>query len=175
MTISKIQIRRGTEADLGFLVLDIGELGFTTDTKRVYIGDGVTVGGIPLAVLADVALTTDAPEDATQYVRRDGAWVPLSTSAVVYSVITASVLAEAGKGYVVDTAAGGVILSLPASPTVGDVVVATRIDAVNPLYIARNGNLIYGAAADLTLSVAQDAVSLVWTGATYGWAATHGI
>lgn len=33
-----IQIRRGTEAQLAGVVLGIGELGFTTDTRKLYIG-----------------------------------------------------------------------------------------------------------------------------------------
>ena len=35
--ISKIQVRTGNESDLS--QLDIGELGFTTDTKKVYVGN----------------------------------------------------------------------------------------------------------------------------------------
>ena len=36
--MNTIKIRRGTEANLP--TLEAGELGFTTDTKKVYVGDG---------------------------------------------------------------------------------------------------------------------------------------
>jgi hypothetical protein len=44
----KIQIRRGTASQLASLTLDAGELGYTTDTKRLYCGDGATDGGNPV-------------------------------------------------------------------------------------------------------------------------------
>ena len=40
-----IRIRRGTDADRLTVILENGELGYTTDTKKVYVGDGVTLGG----------------------------------------------------------------------------------------------------------------------------------
>ena len=49
ITIVKIKVRRGTDAQRRAIVLEQGELGFTTDTKRLYIGDGVTNGGVAVA------------------------------------------------------------------------------------------------------------------------------
>jgi len=40
-----LRIRRGTNAQRTGGILDQGELGYTTDTKKLYIGDGVTYGG----------------------------------------------------------------------------------------------------------------------------------
>jgi hypothetical protein len=45
--ISKIKIRRGTNAQRLLVRLDQGEIAFTTDTQRLYVGNGVTLGGIP--------------------------------------------------------------------------------------------------------------------------------
>ncbi len=42
---SKIKIRRGTNTERQSIVLDQGELGYTINTKRLYIGDGATSGG----------------------------------------------------------------------------------------------------------------------------------
>ena len=44
-TLLKLLVRRGTDYDRQQLTLDSGELGYTTDTKRLFIGDGTTVGG----------------------------------------------------------------------------------------------------------------------------------
>jgi len=45
-TLLKLLIRRGSDADRKQVVLSEGELGFTTDTKRVFVGDGQTTGGV---------------------------------------------------------------------------------------------------------------------------------
>lgn len=41
-----LQLRRGTDAQRGSVIFDQGELIYTTDTKKVYVGDGSTAGGI---------------------------------------------------------------------------------------------------------------------------------
>lgn len=43
--IVKLKIRRGTEAERKQVVLEQGELGYTTDTKRLFVGNGFTSGG----------------------------------------------------------------------------------------------------------------------------------
>lgn len=45
-TLLKLLIRRGLDADRMSIVLTESELGYTTDTKRLYIGDGSTLGGL---------------------------------------------------------------------------------------------------------------------------------
>jgi len=44
--ITRIIFRRGTEREREGLLLNLGEPGFTIDSKRLYIGDGSTLGGI---------------------------------------------------------------------------------------------------------------------------------
>lgn len=43
-----LRLRRGTNAERGLITPADGELVYTTDTKRLYIGDGTTVGGNPV-------------------------------------------------------------------------------------------------------------------------------
>lgn len=45
ITIVKIKVRRGSDDQRKQLVLDQGELGYTIDTKRVFVGDGSLSGG----------------------------------------------------------------------------------------------------------------------------------
>jgi hypothetical protein len=47
-TLLKLLVRRGTDADRQNVVLAEGELGYTTDTKRLFVGDGSTPGGIAI-------------------------------------------------------------------------------------------------------------------------------
>jgi len=46
--ITRIIFRRGTEIERDGLILNQGEPGYTIDTKRLYVGDGSTIGGIPV-------------------------------------------------------------------------------------------------------------------------------
>lgn len=43
--IVKLKIRRGPNSQRKLVTLEQGELGYTTDYKRVFVGDGITVGG----------------------------------------------------------------------------------------------------------------------------------
>ena len=45
-TLLKLLVRRGSDFDRKQITLETGELGYSTDNKRLYIGDGVTKGGI---------------------------------------------------------------------------------------------------------------------------------
>jgi len=44
-TIVKILIRRGTDSERQLTVLTEGELGYCIDTQRLFVGDGLTLGG----------------------------------------------------------------------------------------------------------------------------------
>jgi hypothetical protein len=55
-----LRIRRGTNAERLQTTLDLGEIAYTTDTKKLYMGDGVTVGGNNiLSTSAGVGLAWD--------------------------------------------------------------------------------------------------------------------
>ena len=45
-TLLKLLVRRGTDFDRKQITLATGELGYTTDTERLYIGNGTDAGGI---------------------------------------------------------------------------------------------------------------------------------
>jgi hypothetical protein len=44
-TLLQLIVRQGTESTRQNVVLKSGELGYTTDTKKLYVGDGTTLGG----------------------------------------------------------------------------------------------------------------------------------
>ena len=65
-----LRLRRGTDAERLLITPFAGEPIFTTDTKQLFIGDGATLGGVPidtttevgaLSTLIDVDLTSVAP------------------------------------------------------------------------------------------------------------------
>jgi hypothetical protein len=87
-------------------------------------------------------------------------------------VINNSFLAESWKGYFVDTTAGTVIATLPSSPTIGDTVrffdVASNFDS-NTFTVNRNGSLIMGDAADMSVTTVNAAFELIFSNDTFGW------
>jgi len=46
ISIIKLKVRRGTDSQRQRIILDQGELGFTTDTQRLFIGNGILSGGV---------------------------------------------------------------------------------------------------------------------------------
>ena len=91
---------------------------------------------------------------------------------LTYSTVNSSTSVAANNVYFVNTGGGGVTLTLPASPNLGDTMtfydVAKTFDS-NALTVARNGKLIQGDSADLTVSTESAAFSLCFSGDSYGW------
>ena len=45
ITIVKLKVRRGSDEQRKQITLDQGEVGYTLDTRRLFVGDGSTLGG----------------------------------------------------------------------------------------------------------------------------------
>jgi hypothetical protein len=58
ISIIKLKVRRGTDAQRRTIILEQGELGYTTDTNRLYVGDGITLGGGPVGSVLSKPLAT---------------------------------------------------------------------------------------------------------------------
>ena len=89
---------------------------------------------------------------------------------------TASFTAVSGNGYFVNTTSGAITVTLPASPSAGDIVSVSDYAgtaATNNITIARNGSNINGAASDLTISKNNSACFLVYVDGTQGWKLTE--
>jgi hypothetical protein len=50
ISVAKLKVRRGKDNDRKQVILDQGELGFTTDTHRLFVGDGLTIGGLNASI-----------------------------------------------------------------------------------------------------------------------------
>jgi hypothetical protein len=89
-----------------------------------------------------------------------------------YSVKNSAYNAVAGDRLMINTSAGSVTITLPASPVLGDTI--KFIDAAgtfdfNPMTISRNGQAIMGDNDNLTVNTRNAAFTLVYYNATYGW------
>ena len=86
--------------------------------------------------------------------------------------VSGSFTARAGQDYFVDTNSAAVTMTLPAAAISGDrvrVYDLRKTFDTNNLTIGRNGHLIQGDAADMTVSTEGAAFDLIYSGATYGW------
>ncbi len=89
---------------------------------------------------------------------------------------TASFTAVSGNGYFVNTTSGAVTVTLPASPSAGDIVAIADYAGTagtNNITIARNGSNINGSAEDITINKNNSGIFLVYVDATQGWKNTE--
>jgi len=98
------------------------------------------------------------------------AWVPIGGLQNVD--VTSTHSATSFSALWCDTSGGGYTVTLPATPNKGDTIrifdVAKSFDS-NTLTIARNGKLIMGDAADLTVTTEGASFDMIFYNDTYGW------
>ena len=85
---------------------------------------------------------------------------------------TASFTATNGDGFFVDSSSGAITVTLPASPSAGNIVSVSDYNgsaATNAITIARNGSNINGDAANYGITKGDSAVTFVYVDATVGW------
>jgi hypothetical protein len=85
---------------------------------------------------------------------------------------TSPFTAVSGDGYFVNTTSGAVTVTLPASPSAGDIVAISDYASTfqtNSVTIARNSSKINGACTNAVLETEGVAVTLVYVDGTRGW------
>lgn len=141
---------------------------FISDITSENIGD-----------LSDVSISSASNKDALVY---DGsAWVnngnvsfgKWDTTVKTSSFSVSS--AEYWQGFFVDTSSAAVTVTLPGSPSSGELVKIVDVGgnaSTNNITIARNNNNIQGDASDLTVAVNRAGFELMFI-ASYGWVLTN--
>jgi len=85
---------------------------------------------------------------------------------------TAAFTAVAGNGYFVDTTSAAITVTLPASPSAGDLVAikdyALTADT-NNITIARNGSNIQGIENNFIIETEGQSITLIYIDSTQGW------
>jgi len=92
------------------------------------------------------------------------------------SVKTSDFTAVVGEGYFVDTTSSTITATLPASPSIGDIVAIKDYAGTfgtNELTIDRNGSNIQGNTNNSLISTNRASVVLVYVDATKGWLYTN--
>ena len=85
---------------------------------------------------------------------------------------TTGFTSTSGVGYFADTTSSAFTITLPASPSAGNVVAIsdyTGTFATNNLTVGRNSSNINGNAADIVLAKNNTTVQLIYVDATEGW------
>jgi len=91
------------------------------------------------------------------------------------TVKTATFTAVSGVGYFVNTTSGAITVTLPASPSAGDVVAVSDYAGTantNNITLGRNSSNIEGNAADFVINQLGISITLVYVDATKGWITT---
>jgi hypothetical protein len=164
------------------------------DITAVVAGTGLTgggtSGGVTLAVsAASGAVTVTSPTintsiQGTAFLDEDNfasnsatkvasqqsikAYVDANGFSITVTNVTASGT-TAAKDNLYYIANAGVTITLPSSPTAGDVVYIAHGNFTNTV-IGRGGSNVMGAASDLTVDVANMGLTLAYTTAARGWA-----
>lgn len=156
------------------------DVGSTRERIYTIINDGTDNGTIQMQ-LSTANSSIIIPPGGRAVLATDGTdWYTIvapagnNTSWRAISATTDNVFS--GEKLLVNTVGNVITLTLPASPAVGNEV--RFLDErstfqTNALTIARNGQPIYGATADMTVSTQDAAFSLVYTGASQGWKLTE--
>ncbi len=141
--MAQIQVKRGTAAQLLSMGnLGIGEFGYTTDSRQLYIGTGVSnrfIGNLEIVSLNN----TDSPYSAT-----------------------------INQALYIDSSSGAVTVTLPSSASVNDIISiidAAGSFLTNNVTISRNGHNINGVSSNFSLEEDYTYTEVIYINATVGW------
>ena len=89
---------------------------------------------------------------------------------------TSPLTAASGNGYFINTTSGAITVTLPASPSAGDIVAlkdyANTWDS-NAVTLCRNGSKINGVCNNTDLNTESQSVTLIYVDGTKGWQDIH--
>jgi len=92
------------------------------------------------------------------------------------TVKTGDFTSVSGEGYFINTTSGAITVTLPSSPSVGDIVAikdyANTFDS-NNLTINRNGQPLSGSTTNAIISKEGQALTLIYGDSTKGWQAVY--
>ena len=150
----------------------------TTNCGTVTLGDS----GDTIAIPAGVNLTSGGALTNSGTITNTGTITGVAITGTIdnqvnwqTTVKTTGFTAVAGEGYFCNTTSAAFTVTLPASPSAGDLVgikdYANTADT-NNITIGRNGSNIEGVANDFVISVEGGSITLIYVDATQGWLST---
>lgn len=94
------------------------------------------------------------------------------TESVTNRTLTANANLVAGERIFANSTSGAFTLTLPSSPADGDTIQIIDVAGTfktNNVTVARNGEKIQNLTEDLVLNLNNAAVTMIYSGATFGW------
>ena len=150
----------------------------TADCGTVTLGDS----GDTVAIPAGVTLTSGGALQNSGTITNTGSITGVAITGTIdnqvnwqTTVKTTGFTATAGEGYFCNTTSGAFTVTLPASPSAGDLVgikdYANTADT-NNITIGRNGSNIEGVANNFVINIEGGSITLIYVDATKGWLST---
>ena len=153
---NKISPRSGTTQTIG----DSGDSVSTSGGSTINNAGSITTAGITGGTINNTT--------GEIYLRGEVDWKP-------GDIKTASFTATDNQGFFVNTTSGEITVTLPASPSAGDVVgikdYANTFDT-NRCILNANGNKIQGSTTNFEITVEGSSIIIIYVDATQGWVIT---
>jgi hypothetical protein len=153
---NKISPRSGTTQTIG----DSGDSVSTSSGSTINNAGTITTAGITGGTINNTT--------GSIYLRGEVDWQPSD-------IKTASFTATDNQGFFVNTTSGEITVTLPASPSAGDVVgikdYANTFDT-NKCILNANGNKIQGSTELFEITIEGSSIILIYVDATQGWVIT---
>ena len=153
---NKISPRKGTTTTIGDSGDSVSTSGGSTITNAGSISTAGITGGTINNTTGEI------------YLRGEVDWKP-------GDIKTASFTATDNQGFFVNTTSGEITVTLPASPSAGDVVgikdYANTFDT-NRCILNANGNKIQGSTTNFEITVEGSSIILIYVDSTKGWVIT---
>ena len=144
-----------------------------TNATGLPLTTGVT-GNLPVT-----NLNSGTSASATTFWRGDGTWATPAGGGISWQTVqTANFTAVSGNGYPVNTTSAAITVTLPASPSAGNIVQLTDYAgtwATNYVTVAPNGSKINGATSIFPAITARESLAFVYIDATQGWLVYSGV
>jgi hypothetical protein len=142
-------------------ILKVNQIQKTSSTSNIINKSGSTI------TLGASGTTVSLACGATQSGFAASSFVDWCTTAK-----TAPFTGANGTGYFVNTSCGAITVTLPATPTAGDIVSLKDYSgtwATNSVTLCGNSSKINGVCATATLNTNSQSVTLIYVDATKGW------
>jgi len=153
---NKISPRKGTTQTIG----DSGDSVSTSGGSTITNAGTITTAGITGGTINNTT--------GSIYLRGEVDWQPSD-------IKTASFTATDNQGFFVNTTSGEITVTLPASPSAGDVIgikdYANTFDT-NKCILNANGNKIQGSTTNFNITVEGSSIIIIYVDSTKGWVIT---